>query len=49
MRDDNDKPNHSNYGYPGSKEQIPDLFAAFKHLFKGVMLGNMGYTPETAI
>ncbi|CAD8136958.1 unnamed protein product [Paramecium pentaurelia] len=49
LRDDNDIANYSNYGYPGSKEQIPDLFQAFRPLFKGVLIGNMGYTPETAI
>jgi 2,4-dienoyl-CoA reductase-like NADH-dependent reductase (Old Yellow Enzyme family) len=48
LKDDQDKENSENYGYPGSKDQIPDIFTTFRPFYKGVFIGNNLYTPTTA-
>ncbi|CAD8148097.1 unnamed protein product [Paramecium octaurelia] len=49
VKDDNDPANLFDFGYPSSKEQIPDLFEVFRPLFSGILLANNQYTPATAI
>jgi 2,4-dienoyl-CoA reductase-like NADH-dependent reductase (Old Yellow Enzyme family) len=49
LKDDNDVDNQFDFGYPGSKKLIPDLFDAFRPLYSGVLLANNQYTPQSAI
>ncbi|CAD8069555.1 unnamed protein product [Paramecium sonneborni] len=49
VKDDKDAENQFDYGYPSSKDQIPDLFEVFRPLFSGILIANNQYTPSTAI
>lgn len=48
VKDDTDPNNSFDLGYPASKAQIPDLFEVFRPIFKGTLLANNQYTPESA-
>ena len=49
LKDDKDPENFINYGYPSSKSMIPDIYKAFRNVFKGIIVGNNELTPKTAI
>lgn len=49
LKDDRDPENFFNYGYPSSKSIIPDIYKAFRNVFKGIIIGNNEFTPTTAI
>ena len=45
LKNDVDPENQMGLGYPSSKSQIADIYEAFKDVYKGVFIGNCGYTP----
>lgn len=45
MRPNGEKPL---YGHQPPMEQFPDMVSFFREHFKGVIIGNQGYDPETA-
>ena len=46
MRPDGEKDRYS--GHPTGLDQFPDAVSFFREHFKGVLIGNQGYVPETA-
>ena len=36
------------YGHPAPLEQFPDAVSFFRENYKGVLIGNQAYTPESA-
>lgn len=46
LKNENDPENFGEFGYPGSKKQIPCVYTAFRHYFTGAIVANGGFSLE---
>ncbi|KAM3143301.1 hypothetical protein pb186bvf_004633 [Paramecium bursaria] len=48
LMNNNDPSTYENYGYPASRDQVPDLYEKLRPHFNGVLIGNVDLTGATA-